>query len=72
MRIFTAGAVLAVVGMYLDERWMTGAAILVLLGGFFLRFLPVPGPDPEDEVPGHGEPEDEVHGGPESRGPGEA
>lgn len=40
VRIFTAGAILAVVGMYLEERWMTGAAIVVLLAGFFIRFLP--------------------------------
>lgn len=49
VRIFTAGAILAVVGMYLDERWMTGAAIVVLLGGFFIRFLP------GGEEGGHGE-----------------
>lgn len=40
VRIFTVGAVLAMVGMYREESWMTGAAILVLLLGFVLRFLP--------------------------------
>jgi hypothetical protein len=54
VRIFTAGAILAVVGMYLEERWMTGAAIVILLGGLFLRFLPgvepdAPGQDPDDD-----------------------
>ena len=51
VRIFTVGAVLAMVGMYREESWMTGAAILVLLLGFGVRFLPgVSGPD-EGEGP---------------------
>ncbi len=40
VRIFTVGAVLAMAGIYFEERWMTGAAIGVLLAGFGLRFLP--------------------------------
>ena len=40
VRVFSAGAVLALAGIYLDERWMTGLAILVLLTGMLLRFLP--------------------------------
>lgn len=47
VRIFTVGAVLAVVGMYREEEWMTGAAIVVLLTGFVLRFLP--GMEPQEE-----------------------
>lgn len=38
--IFSAGAVLAMAGIYLGERWMTGAAIVVLLAGLLLRFAP--------------------------------
>lgn len=40
MRIFAVGAVLGLAGIYLDERWMTGAAIGVLALGLGLRFLP--------------------------------
>ncbi len=40
VRIFLAGAVLGVAGIYLDERWLTGAGIAVLLAGVLLRFLP--------------------------------
>lgn len=50
VRIFTVGAVLAMVGMYLEEPWMTGLAIVVLLGGFVLRFLP--GMDVDDGFDG--------------------
>ena len=53
VRLFTVAAVLAVVGMYLRERWMTLLAIPVLLAGLFLRFLPVgdSGGSDEDEGP---------------------
>lgn len=47
VRIFTVGAVLAMAGMYFEEEWMTGAAIVVLLTGFGLRFLPG-GPEEDD------------------------
>ena len=36
--IFTVGAALALGGIYLETRWMTGTAIVVLLGGVLLRF----------------------------------
>ena len=39
VRIFTVGAVFAVAGMYLDERWMTGVAILVLVIGLVIRMV---------------------------------
>ena len=35
---FTVGAVMALTGMYFEERWLTGAAILVLVAGAFLHF----------------------------------
>jgi hypothetical protein len=38
--IFTVGALLAMVGMLLDDRWIMGAAALLLLGGVLLRFVP--------------------------------
>lgn len=40
VRLFTLGAVLAVVGMALNQSWMTWAAIAVLVAGMMLRFLP--------------------------------
>lgn len=38
--IFLVAAGLGLGGMYLEERWLTGGAILVLLGGVLLRFPP--------------------------------
>lgn len=40
VRIFTLGAVLAVVGMATNQSWMTWLAIVVLGAGLILRFLP--------------------------------
>ena len=40
VRIFALAAGMALVGIALDERWMTGAALALLLGGVLLRFLP--------------------------------
>lgn len=56
VRLFTAGAVLAVVGMALEETWMTTTAMVVLLAGFLLRFLPERDGDPE--TPDDGTPTD--------------
>jgi len=51
VRIFVVGAALGAAGMYLDEGWLIGAAIAVLLGGMLLRhFL--------GDTPGSDEPED--------------
>lgn len=38
--IFTIGALLALVGMILQNDWVVGAAALVLAGGIFIRFAP--------------------------------
>ena len=38
--IFSVAAVVGLAGIYLDERWLTGAAIALLAGGMSLRFLP--------------------------------
>ena len=40
IRIFIVGAFIALVGIYFDEQWITGLAIVVLITGFFIRFLP--------------------------------
>jgi len=60
VRIFAVGAVLALVGMYRDERWMTGLAIVVLVGGLVIRVVlerdsgPV---DPDDADPDEADPD---------------
>jgi len=36
--VFTVGAGMALVGIYLEQRWLTGAAIVVLVAGALLRF----------------------------------
>ncbi len=46
IRLFTIAAVAAMAGIYLDERWMTGTAIVVLAAGMALRFLPGGGAAP--------------------------
>ena len=46
IRLFSVGAVVALAGIYLDSRWVTGAAIVILMSGLLLRFLPA---DPEDQ-----------------------
>ena len=40
VRLFTAGAVLAVFGMVQDDNRIIAVATVVLLAGFLLRFLP--------------------------------
>ena len=42
IRIFSVAAVVALVGMYLNSPWITGAALVMLLLGMLLRFLPEP------------------------------
>jgi hypothetical protein len=38
--VFTVGALVAMVGMLLENPWLMGAAALLLLGGILLRFIP--------------------------------
>ena len=40
VRLFAVAAVLGLVGIYLNERWLTGTAIVLLFAGLLLRFLP--------------------------------
>ena len=42
VRLFGAGAILAVAGMAAEMGWLIWIAIVVLLVGFLLRFVPVP------------------------------
>lgn len=48
VRIFSVGAVLTVIGIYLEERWVTGTAVVVLAGGMLLKFGPGGGRTAED------------------------
>jgi hypothetical protein len=52
VRIFAVAAVLGLCGIYFDDRWMTGGAIVLLAGAIFLRFLPGAGRVPADELDG--------------------
>jgi hypothetical protein len=54
VRIFAAGAVLGLAGIFLDSAWMRLGAIVVLASGMMLRFLPggrtrTAGPEEDDE-----------------------
>lgn len=49
VRIFAVAAVLGLAGIYFDERWLTGGAILILFGGLALRFLPTGEPSSDEE-----------------------
>lgn len=40
VRVFAAGAALAIGGMVLRIEWLVTAAIVLLVGGFMIRFLP--------------------------------
>jgi hypothetical protein len=61
-----AGAIVALVGIWADAEWLVNVAIVLLVGGFLLRFSGVRTADREDED----EDEDEVEADP--GGDGEA
>lgn len=52
VRLFVVAAVVALGGMYFESDLAVVAAILILLAGLLLRFLPA---DSEDAPPGDGE-----------------
>lgn len=49
VRLFGAGAVLAVLGMYYDSAWVIWLAFAILGSGLFLRFLPLGKKDEGDD-----------------------
>jgi hypothetical protein len=49
--IFSIAAGIALVGIYFDERWMTGVALTLLLGAVMLRFLPGDDVDRDEASP---------------------
>ena len=57
VRLLGLGAVLAVVGMYVDAAWIINLAIIVLAAGILLRF--VPARDDRDGITGHGSSEED-------------
>ena len=50
IRLFGVGAILAMVGIWADQRWLVNVAIIVLLVGFGLRLLRAR-PEPDAESP---------------------
>lgn len=67
--IFLVAAGLGLDGIYLEEGWLTGGAILVLLGGVLLRFPPRTFPEGDsDHAPGHDGGEAEEDGDPGRHG----
>jgi hypothetical protein len=51
VQLFFAAAAVALVGIALDSFWLVGLAILFLLAGLALRFLPGGGPAGGDPSP---------------------
>ncbi len=49
--VFFAGAVLGLAGIFLEISWLVTAALVVLLGGFALRALPVRDSDSQEREP---------------------
>ena len=47
VRLFSVAAVVALVGIYTERRWVTGAAIVILMSALLLRFLASPAEDSE-------------------------
>lgn len=65
--MFLVAAGLGLGGMYLEEGWLTGCAILLLLGGVLLRFSPKRASD--DELREDDSREDGTAGGPDGGRP---
>ena len=40
VRLFSVAAVVGLCGIYFDDRWLTGGAIVLLAGAILLRLLP--------------------------------
>jgi len=49
--VFCLGAVVALAGIYLEERWLTGIAIVLLASAAVFRFLPGGGRTDLDDDP---------------------
>ena len=56
-RIFAVAAVIALVGMYLNNPYVTGTALVLLLVGVALRFVPERMARPSDSEPGESDAE---------------
>lgn len=47
--LFAAGATLGLAGIRLEERWLTGAAIVVLAAGALVQWVPGGGDDAAED-----------------------
>jgi len=52
VRIFVVAAVSGLAGIYLNERWLTGAAIVMLFAGLALRYVPIAESSSDEEEAG--------------------
>ncbi len=62
VRLFLAGAVVALLGMARDSSWLLGVAVAFLGAGFVLRFIPRDGEEDCEEDYGEDEEEGEEEG----------
>ena len=51
IRVFFVGAVLGLVGIFLNISWLVSAALIVLLGGVALRRWAAPDSESEEQEP---------------------
>ena len=49
VRIMGAGALLSLIGIYYQAKWLIWVAIAVLVAGFLMRFWPEEGDESEEE-----------------------
>jgi hypothetical protein len=47
--LFCVAAVVALAGIYMESRWWTGAAVVILMGGMLLKFVPSDADDAESD-----------------------
>ena len=64
--VFTVGAGMALLGIYFEQRWLTGAAIVVLVAGALLPFRRVTDSE-HGEAPGPADSEGDSESGQESK-----
>jgi hypothetical protein len=49
VRLFAVAAVVGLGGIYVESRWVTGVAIVILTGALLLRWLPAGAGETEED-----------------------